>query len=78
MTDFGEMKFFLGFEMLHQTDHGIFVSQQPYVQDLLRKFKMQSYKPKDTPLVVNKKLSECRGEDIKADASRCRSVGVLL
>ncbi|KAJ4728947.1 Retrovirus-related Pol polyprotein from transposon TNT 1-94 [Melia azedarach] len=77
MTDLGEMKFFLGLQV-HQTAEGIFVSQQAYVINMLKKFRMQHCKPTSTPLIVNQKLTKFDG-DTKADAFRYRSlVGSLL
>ncbi|KAJ4707148.1 Retrovirus-related Pol polyprotein from transposon TNT 1-94 [Melia azedarach] len=77
MTDLGKMKFFLGLQV-HQTAEGIFVSQQAYVINMLKKFRMQHCKPTSTPLIVNQKLTKFDG-DTKADAFRYRSlVGSLL
>ncbi|KAJ4710130.1 Retrovirus-related Pol polyprotein from transposon TNT 1-94 [Melia azedarach] len=55
-----------------------FVSQQAYVINMLKKFRMQHCKPTSTPLIVNQKLTKFDG-DTKADAFRYRSlVGSLL
>ncbi|KAJ4710707.1 Retrovirus-related Pol polyprotein from transposon TNT 1-94 [Melia azedarach] len=77
MTDLGKMKFFLGLQV-HQTAERVFVSQQAYVINLLKKFRMQHCKPTSTPLRVNQKLTKFDG-DTKADAFRYKSlVGSLL
>jgi hypothetical protein len=57
MTDLGLMKYFLGIEV-DQSDHGIFISQQKYVADVLKKFKMEKCKPVDTPIALGTKLSK--------------------
>jgi hypothetical protein len=44
MTDLGLMKYFLGIEV-EQSNHGIFISQQKYVAEVLKKFKMEKCKP---------------------------------
>lgn len=48
MTDMGLMSYFLGLEVV-QTSDGIFVSQQKYTADVLKKFKMESCTPIKTP-----------------------------
>jgi hypothetical protein len=57
MTDLGLMKYFLGIEV-DQSDHGIFISQQKYAADVLKKFKMEKCKPVDTPISLGTKLSK--------------------
>src|SRR5262249_42898377 len=44
MTDLGEMKFFLGMEV-HQLQQRIFVSQEKYAREVLKKFSMDRCKP---------------------------------
>ncbi|KAF2321585.1 hypothetical protein GH714_000518 [Hevea brasiliensis] len=57
MTDLVEMKYFLGME-IQQEERGIFISQQKYASDLLKRFKMKGCKAVSTPLVANEKLSK--------------------
>jgi hypothetical protein len=57
MTDLGLMKHFLGIEV-DQSDHGIFISQQKYVADVLKKLKMEKCNPVDTPITLGTKLSK--------------------
>lgn len=77
MTDLGDMKYFLGLEV-HQSMDGIFICQQKYAQEILKKFKMQDSKPVPTPLVLNAKLSKEDGDEM-ADARSYRSlIGSLL
>ncbi|XP_031250003.1 uncharacterized protein LOC116107863 [Pistacia vera] len=77
MTDLGEMSYFLGME-IHQSHHGIFVNQKRYATQILHKYNMDKYKPVDTPLVVNLKLSKDNGAE-KVDETMYRSIiGCLL
>ena len=57
MSLVGELDFFLG---LHtsQLDEGIFISQTKYIKEMLKKFKMEDYKPVSTPMVIGCKLSK--------------------
>ena len=57
MTDLGLMRYFLGIEV-KQTQDGMFMSQQKYATDILKKFKMDRCKPVDTPIEVGTKLSK--------------------
>jgi len=50
MIDLGEMAFFLGME-IHQTDDGIFIVQQKYAKEVLKKFNMESCKEMSSPLM---------------------------
>ena len=45
MSMMGELTFFLGFE-IKQLSGGTFISQAKYVQDMLKRFKMNGAKPK--------------------------------
>ena len=49
MTDLGLMSYFLGLEV-KQTDDGIFVSQQKYANDILKRLNMESLKSIWTPI----------------------------
>jgi hypothetical protein len=57
MTDLGLMKYLLVIEV-DQSVHGIFISQQKYVADVLKKIKMEKCKPADTPIALGIKLSK--------------------
>ncbi|KAE8679315.1 hypothetical protein F3Y22_tig00111402pilonHSYRG01195 [Hibiscus syriacus] len=56
MTDIGEMSYFLGVEV-KQMQEGIFISQKKYAEEILRKFRMEDYKPVATPAEPGVKLS---------------------
>ncbi|GJR09389.1 ribonuclease H-like domain-containing protein [Tanacetum coccineum] len=47
MSAMGELTFFLGLQVKQQPD-GIFISQDKYVQDMLRRFNMESVRPATT------------------------------
>lgn len=57
MTDIGLMSYYLGIEV-KQTKDGIFISQENYAKDVLKKFKMSDCKPMNTPVECNIKLSK--------------------
>ncbi|XP_031259752.1 secreted RxLR effector protein 161-like [Pistacia vera] len=77
MTDLGEMAYFLGMHV-YQSTTGIFVNQEKYVIEVLRKFNMENCKSVDIPLVPNQKLS--KDDDAESvDKGQYRSlVGCLL
>ena len=52
MKDLGELRYFLGIEVL-RTEDGIFISQRKYILDLLAETGMADCKPAETPMVVN-------------------------
>ncbi|WVZ64335.1 hypothetical protein U9M48_013870, partial [Paspalum notatum var. saurae] len=49
MSIIGELNFFLGFQ-IKQVREGIFIYQEKYCKDLLKKFKMGDCKPIETPM----------------------------
>nr|GEU33566.1 retrovirus-related Pol polyprotein from transposon TNT 1-94 [Tanacetum cinerariifolium] len=55
MTDLGELRYFLGLEII-QTSSGVFMTQQKYVEDTINKFYMAGYKIAPTPMNINEKL----------------------
>ena len=52
MSMIRELKFFLGLQ-IHQQLNGIFISQEKYLKDVLRKFGMQDYKGVKIPMPTN-------------------------
>ncbi|XP_061364779.1 uncharacterized mitochondrial protein AtMg00810-like [Gastrolobium bilobum] len=76
MTDPGLMRYFLGLEV-RQDNLGIFVSQEAYAKEILKRFKMTDCNPVSTPMEPGSKLSKYDGRD-RVDASNYRSlVGCL-
>ena len=57
MTNMGLMSYFLGIEV-QQTNEGIFISQQKYARDILRRLRMESLKPIRTPVAERLKLKK--------------------
>jgi len=55
MSDLGLLHYFLGLEV-NQTSDGIFISQEKFANDLLKKFGMFACKEVDTPLNSCEKL----------------------
>nr|GEW33286.1 putative ribonuclease H-like domain-containing protein [Tanacetum cinerariifolium] len=55
MSSMGELTFFLGLQVM-QRDDGIFISQDKYVADLLKKFDFSSVKTTSTLIETNKAL----------------------
>ncbi|GKB97388.1 putative ribonuclease H-like domain-containing protein [Tanacetum coccineum] len=55
MSSMGELTFFLGLQVM-QRDDGIFISQDKYVADILKKFDFSSVKTSSTPIETNKAL----------------------
>ena len=77
MSSLGEMNYFLGLEV-HQSKDGIFLNQERYAHEVLKKFRMENSKSAPTPLMQNAKLSKDDGAE-KVDASFYRSlIGSLL
>jgi hypothetical protein len=55
MSMIGELTFFLGFQV-KQMKEGIFIYQEKYTKDLLKRFKMEDCKPIKTPMPSNGNL----------------------
>ncbi|GJW23173.1 putative ribonuclease H-like domain-containing protein [Tanacetum coccineum] len=55
MSSMGELTFFLGLQVKQQSD-GIFISQDKYVVDILKKFDFLSIRAATTPIETNKPL----------------------
>jgi transposase InsO family protein len=77
MTDLGIMKYFLGIEV-HQSAKGIFVCQQKYAADIIKRFRMEGCNPAETPIPLGTKLSK-NDEGPTVDSTLYKSlVGSLL
>ncbi|GKU96667.1 hypothetical protein SLEP1_g9878 [Rubroshorea leprosula] len=72
MTDLGLMRYFLGLEVV-QNGEGIFISQEKYGKDLLKKCIMEDCNSVGTPMVSNQKFNLDDGEE-KVDAHAYRSL----
>ncbi|GJT42609.1 putative ribonuclease H-like domain-containing protein [Tanacetum coccineum] len=62
MSVMGELTFFLGLQVKQEPD-GIFISQDKYVQDMLKKFDMESVRPATTPFEASKPKSKDEPDD---------------
>ncbi|XP_049374845.1 uncharacterized mitochondrial protein AtMg00810-like [Solanum verrucosum] len=76
MKDLGNLHYFLGIQVV-RSSHGLHLSQQKYISDLLLKFHMHTCKPICTPLASRTSISLLDGE-LLSDPSEYRSmVGAL-
>ncbi|GKC08768.1 putative ribonuclease H-like domain-containing protein [Tanacetum coccineum] len=57
ISSMGELTFFLGLQV-QQKEEGIFISQDKYVADILKKFDFTTIKAASTPIETNKALNE--------------------
>lgn len=77
MKELGELRHFLGLEVEH-TKNGIFLGQQKYAKDLLKRYGMLDCKPISTPMDPNARLQEDKGKNLE-DATMYRQlVGSLI
>nr|GFB17100.1 putative ribonuclease H-like domain-containing protein [Tanacetum cinerariifolium] len=64
MSSMGELTFFLGLQVKQKKD-GIFISQDKYVAEILRKFRLSKGKSASTPIDADKPLlKDSDGEDV--------------
>ncbi|GKF40115.1 putative ribonuclease H-like domain-containing protein, partial [Tanacetum coccineum] len=77
MSSLGELTFFLGLQVM-QKDDGIFISQDKYMADILKKFDFVTVKTASTPIETNKALLKDE-EDKDVDVHIYRSmIGSLM
>ena len=77
MKELGQLKHFLGLE-IDRTQEGIFLCQQKYSKDLLKRFGMLECKPISKPMEPNAKMCAHEGKDLE-DATMYRQlVGSLI
>ncbi|MCF8701902.1 DDE-type integrase/transposase/recombinase, partial [Corynebacterium sp. MC-10] len=72
MTDIGLMAYYLGIEV-KQLEDGIFISQEGYAKEIIKKFKMDDCNPVNTPVECGIKLSK-HDEDEKVDTTMFKSL----
>jgi hypothetical protein len=77
MKDLGELKFFLGIEVI-RTPEGIWLLQRQYALDMLSKYGMVGCKPISVPLNQNGKLSADAGEVLEDATMYMKIVGSLI
>ncbi|GKA95716.1 retrovirus-related pol polyprotein from transposon TNT 1-94, partial [Tanacetum coccineum] len=72
MSSIGELTFFLGLQVKQKED-GIFISQDKYVGEILKKFGFSSVRTSSTPMETNKALTKVEdGEDVDVHLYRQR------
>ncbi|GJS60738.1 putative ribonuclease H-like domain-containing protein [Tanacetum coccineum] len=79
MSSMGELSFFLGLQVKQKSD-GIFISQDKYVAEILKKFDFASVKTASTPMETNKALvkdEEAEDVDVHLYRSMIRSLMYL-
>ncbi|GAA0142851.1 hypothetical protein LIER_35646 [Lithospermum erythrorhizon] len=57
MSRVGELKYFLGFQ-INQIEDSIFISQSKYAKNIVKKFEMETSKPKRTPFATHVKVTK--------------------
>ncbi|XP_057791180.1 uncharacterized mitochondrial protein AtMg00810-like [Salvia miltiorrhiza] len=72
MTDIGLMAYYLGVEV-KQLEDGIFITQEGYAKEILKKFKMEDCKAINTPVECGIKLSKNVGGE-KVDPTLFKSL----
>ncbi|KAG6409647.1 hypothetical protein SASPL_127688 [Salvia splendens] len=72
MTDIGLMAYYLGVEVKQRED-GIFIIQEHYAKEILKKFKMEDCKPINTTVECEAKLSKNDKEE-KVDPTLYKSL----
>lgn len=76
MKDLGELSFFLGIQV-RRTEHGFFLSQEQYAEEVLEHAGMVNCRPASTPVDTKPKLSQQDGA-LFSDASFYRSIAGAL
>ncbi|GJR23280.1 putative ribonuclease H-like domain-containing protein [Tanacetum coccineum] len=77
MSSIGELTFFLGLQVKQKKD-GIFISQDKYVGEILKKFGFSSIRTASTPMETNKALTKDEdGEDVDVHLYRSM-IGSLM
>lgn len=77
MTDLGKMKYFLGVEVVQNSD-GIYISQRKYAQEVLERFGMERSNSVKNPIVPGFKLMRDEG-GVRVDATQYKQmVGSLM
>jgi hypothetical protein len=66
MSMIGELSYFIGLR-INQSSVGIFISQEKYLKEMLKRFQMEYSSPVSTPMVVGCKLSK---DDISPDVDQ--------
>ncbi|GJV46746.1 putative ribonuclease H-like domain-containing protein [Tanacetum coccineum] len=77
MSSMGEITFFLGLQVMQRSD-GIFISQDKYVDDILKKFDFSSVKTASTPIeTIKALLKDAEAENVDVHLYRSM-IGSLM
>ena len=68
MSLMGELKFFLGLQIIQEPEE-IFINQSKYIKDLLKKYHMKNLKPINAPMGTSTSL-DADPEDKLVDAKQ--------
>ena len=77
MKDLGELRYFLGIEVV-RSPHGIFLVERQYGLDMLSKYGMTGCKPITVPLEQNMRVSADTGDVLEDPTMYRRIVGSLI
>ncbi|KAK2980732.1 hypothetical protein RJ640_011712 [Escallonia rubra] len=77
MKELGQLNHFLGLEV-DRSEEGIFLHQQKYSKELLKKFGMLNCKPISTPMEPNSKMCAHEGKDLEEAMMYRQLVGSLI
>ncbi|XP_042065402.1 uncharacterized mitochondrial protein AtMg00810-like [Salvia splendens] len=77
MKDLGNLKYFLGIEVL-RSEGGIFLRQKKYTLDILAETGLIDCKPADTPILVNHGLQISDETELADQGKYQRLVGKLI
>lgn len=73
MFDLGRMKYFLGVEVVQNSD-GIFICQRKYAKEVLERFGMERSNPVNNPIVPGCKLSKSGSGAMNVDATEYKQL----
>ncbi|KAK3018739.1 hypothetical protein RJ639_003033 [Escallonia herrerae] len=77
MKELGQLNHFLGLDVDH-SEEGIFLHQQKYSKDMLKKFEMLKCKPISTPMEPNAKMYAHEEKDLEEARMYRQLVGSLI
>lgn len=72
LKDLGPLNYFLGIEA-HRDSSGLYLSQEKYINDLLKKFNMSNCAPVSTPMVTGRKFSAQDGKPMEDPVGKSQS-----
>ena len=75
VTDFGEVKYFLGVHVTHDSDKGtIFLNQRAYAENVLRRFGLSEANSVKSPMDPNVKFLQCNDDSKLCDIVLYQSI----